>query len=123
VQYDKTRLAKDDTVTATVTVTNNTPAKLGMVVVDLGIPPGFTVDAGDFAELVGSKKIDRFNLTGRQAIIYLETVGGRQKLEFSYTLRARYPLKAQAPKSTVYEYYNPENRSDAKPVGIEVTEG
>lgn len=123
VQYDKTRLAKDDAVTAKVTVTNNTPAKLGMVVVDLGIPPGFTVDAGDFAELVGSEKIDRFNLTGRQAIIYLETVGGRQKLEFSYTLRARYPLKAQAPKSTVYEYYNPENRSDAKPVGIEVTEG
>ncbi|NSW57183.1 MAG: hypothetical protein HPY44_14310 [Armatimonadetes bacterium] len=123
VQYDKTRLAKDDTVTAKVTVSNNTPAKLGMVVVDLGIPPGFTVDAGDFAELVGSKKIDRFNLTGRQVIVYLETVEGRQKLDFSYTLQARYPLKAQAPKSTVYEYYNPENRSDAKPVGIEVTEG
>ena len=123
LRYDKTTLAKDDTITATVTVTNNTPMATSMIIVDLGIPPGFSVDAGDFAELVGSKKIDRFTITGRQVIVYLERMAPRQEITLSYSLRARFPLRAQTPKSTVYEYYNPENRADSKPVAMEVTEG
>ncbi len=123
VEYDKTSLAKDDTVTANVTVRNNTPATTSMVVVDLGIPPGFTVDGGEFAELVGSKKIDRYSLTGRQVIIYLEKMTPNQEIRFSYPLKARFPLKAKTPQSTVYEYYNPDNRAEAEPVDIEVTEG
>lgn len=123
LRYDKTTLAKDDTITATVTVRNQAPAATSMIIVDLGIPPGFSVDAGDFAELVGSKKIDRFTITGRQVIVYLERMAPRQEITFSYGLRARFPLRAQTPKSTVYEYYNPENRADSKPVEMEVTEG
>ena len=123
VEYDKTSLAKDDTVTANVTVKNNTPATTSMIVVDLGIPPGFTVDGGEFAELVGSKKIDRYSLTGRQVIIYLEKMTPNQEIRFSYPLKARFPLKAKTPQSTVYEYYNPDNRAEAEPVDIEVTEG
>ncbi len=30
---------------------------------DLGIPPGFTVDVGGFAELVGQKKIQKYSVT------------------------------------------------------------
>lgn len=123
LRYDKTTLAKDDTVTATVTVRNNTPLATSMIIVDLGIPPGFSVDADAFAELVEAEKIDRFTITGRQVIVYLERMEPREELTFSYTLRARFPLRAQTPKSTVYEYYNPENRADSKPVEMEVTEG
>jgi hypothetical protein len=28
-------------------------------------------------------------------------------LTFSYQLKAKFPVKAQTPKSTAYEYYNP----------------
>jgi len=121
LKYDKTTLAKDDIITANVTVTNNTPGTTSMIIVDLGVPPGFAVDAGDFAELVGSKKIDRFTMTGRQVICYIEEMTPRQQIEFSYSLRAKFPLRAKTPKSTVYEYYNPDNRSDAAPMDIEVT--
>ncbi len=120
VKYDKTALAKDDTIAARVQVQNNTPAAMGMVIIDLGIPPGFSTDPGEFAELVGSKRIDRFSVTGRQAIVYLEKLAPRQRIEFGYTLRARFPLKAKTPKSTVYEYYNPSNRADSEPVEMEV---
>ena len=40
VAWDKTDLAVSDIATATATVTNLTGAKLDMVMVDLGVPPG-----------------------------------------------------------------------------------
>ncbi len=120
VTYDKTQLAKDDTVQANVEIRNNTPATTSMVVVDLGVPPGFTVDSGSFAELVDQGVIDRYNMTGRQVIVYFEELAPNQEIEFSYGLTARFPLKAKTPKSTVYEYYNTENRSDAEPVEMVV---
>jgi len=121
VRYDRTKLAKDDILTASVTVANNTPATTSMIIVDLGVPPGFSVESGDLAELVDMDKIQKFKLTGRQIIVYFEKLEPRQVVEFSYRLRAKFPIKAKTPKSTVYEYYNPENRADAVPVEIEVT--
>ncbi len=123
VKYDKTQLAKDDIVTANVTVKNNLPGKSSMVVVDLGIPPGFQVVPGDLEELVGSKKIQKFNLTGRQIIVYLDEVDSAEPVEFTYRLQAKFPIRAKTPKSMVYEYYNPENRGFAEPVEMRVTAG
>ena len=91
-----------------------------MVLVDLGIPPGFTVDDGDFAELVGSKIIGRYSMTGRQVMVYLERMEPRQVVTFSYQLKARFPIRAKTPKSVAYDYYNPERRSEAQPVEMQV---
>jgi hypothetical protein len=33
-----------------------------MVIVDLGIPPDFNLEAGDFAEMFGAKKIQKFEI-------------------------------------------------------------
>ncbi|MGE5323169.1 MAG: MG2 domain-containing protein, partial [Actinomycetota bacterium] len=41
VAYDRTRLGQDDIATATATVRNNLRGTANMVMVDLGIPPGF----------------------------------------------------------------------------------
>ncbi|MFQ6132942.1 MAG: MG2 domain-containing protein [Armatimonadota bacterium] len=123
VKYDKTQLAKDDLVTASVTVRQNIPGKSGMVVVDLGIPPGFMVEPGDLEELVGSNVIQKFNLTGRQIIVYLDEVDSAKPVSFQYRLRAKFPIRAKTPKSMVYEYYNPENRGFAQPVDMEVRAG
>ncbi len=120
VKYDKTELAQNDVVTAHVKIVNNAPAATQMTIVDLGIPPGFSVESGDLAELVGEKTIQKFSLTGRQIIVYLDRLEPQKPVEFDYRLRAKFPIKAQTPKSTVYEYYNPDNRADAEPVKIEV---
>ncbi|MGQ9732977.1 MAG: alpha-2-macroglobulin family protein, partial [Candidatus Zipacnadales bacterium] len=121
VQYDKTELAVEDMVTAHVTITNNTPGRMGMVLVDLGIPPGFEVQSGDLAELVDSKIIQKYTLTGRQIIIYLEELKAGQKVELQYRLKAKFPIKAKTPDSTVYEYYNPDNRGIAAPIELVVS--
>ena len=120
LQYDRTTLKKDDTLTANVRVRYNAPTSTYMVVVDLGIPPGFKVDPGDFAELLGQKKIEKYSLTGRQITLYLGTLVPKQEVSFSYTLTAKYPIKAKTPQSVVYEYYTPQNRDLAEPVTITV---
>ena len=51
---------------------------------------------------------------------YLEKLAPKQVVKFSYRLRAKFPMRAQTPKSTAYEYYNPDNRADAEPVAITV---
>ncbi len=120
IEYDKTELAVDDIVTANVTIANQTPGRMGMVLVDLGIPPGFKVQPGDLAELVGSKVIQKYTLTGRQIIVYIEEMEAGKKVELTYRLRAKFPIKAKTPDSTAYEYYNPDNRGVAEPVDLVV---
>ncbi len=122
ISYDKTELVKDDVLTANVLISNNRPAQANMVIVDLGIPPGFDVMAGDLAELVDDGSISRFNLTGRQIIVYLDVVDQKKPVEFSYRLKAKFPVKAKTPKSTVYEYYNPDIKDEALPQEITVNE-
>ena len=118
--YDRTTLNKDDMVTADVTVKNNLPGTTSMIIVDLGIPPGFEVQGEDFANLVEKGTLQKYSLTGRQIICYLEKLDPQQTVKFSYRLRAKFPIKAQTPKSRVYEYYNPERQAEARPVDMVV---
>jgi hypothetical protein len=122
VDYDRTKLSTKDLLRATANVKYNGKQPTYMVIVDLGIPPGFTVDAGDFAELVGAKKIQKFTLTSRQATLYLGDVKPGEVQKFAYTLRPKYPVKAKAPAAVAYEYYTPANRGAAAPVELTVEE-
>ena len=36
-------------------------------------------------------------------------------MEFSYRLQARFPLSAQTPASSAYDYYNPDVAGEAQP--------
>lgn len=116
VTYDRAELAVNDTVGVNVVVTLNEGVAQSAIV-DLGLPPGFSVEAEDLARLVARyqdtpedyayARIERYELTGRQIIIYVSDLTAGQPLEFSYRLRAKFPLKAQTPASTAYDYYNP----------------
>ncbi|MHC4387452.1 MAG: MG2 domain-containing protein [Planctomycetota bacterium] len=121
VEYDRTQLAAEDIISVTATVTNNRRGKAKMVIVDLGLPPGFTLIPDNLNRLVEKKVIEKYSTTGRQIIVYLREVGHSQPVEISYQLLAKYPLKAKTPKSTVYEYYNPDVRAEAEPIQIVVS--
>lgn len=118
VAYDKTELAVNDMVAVQVTVTNHRPAAAQMVIVDLGIPPGFDVQAAGLDQLVKDGTIEKYELTGRQIIVYFEEIAGNGVVEFAYELRARFPLRAQSPSSRVYQYYNPEIEGTASPQAL-----
>jgi alkylhydroperoxidase/carboxymuconolactone decarboxylase family protein YurZ len=122
VDYDRTKLSTTDTLKATATLKYNGDVPTYMVIVDLGIPPGFNVDAGDFAEMVGAKKIEKFTVTARQVTLYLGDVKPGDEMKFTYSLKPKYPIKAKTPATAAYEYYTPANRATAKPVEL-VVEG
>ena len=85
-----------------------------------GIPPGFAVDAGAFEHLIESGMIAKYELTSNQCILYVRNIQPKKTLHFQYQLRARYPIRAKAPASHVYEYYNPQNKAQTQPVEIVV---
>jgi len=126
VAYDRTHLAQDDIATATAAIRNNLTKPANMVMVDLGIPPGFDLLSEDLQEYVeksaGQKsgRLEKFSLTATQAILYFDALAPAAELSVKFRLRAKYPIRAQTFASRVYEYYDPEVSSVARPVQLEV---
>lgn len=119
VKYDKTELELNDIVKVNVKCKLKKEGKAEMVIIDLGIPPGFSVLTPSLDEIVG-KNIQKYNLTPRQIIIYVEQIESKKPLEFSYMMKAKYPIKAKSPTSRIYEYYNNEQESIILPVEFNV---
>jgi len=122
VDYDRTKLSTADLLKAKATLKYNGKIPTYMVIVDLGIPPGFTADAGDFAEMVAAKRVQKFSLTSRQVTLYLGDVKPGETLTFAYGLKPKYPIKAKTPETVAYEYYTPAHRATAQPVELVVEE-
>jgi hypothetical protein len=131
VTYDRTELAVDDTVGVNVKVTLNQPgARAEQAMIDLGLPPGFTLVSEDLDGVVArfndvspeytGPQVQRYELTGRQILVYATNLSAEQPLAFNFRLRAKYPLRVQAPASSAYDYYNPEKRGESAPVVLEV---
>jgi uncharacterized protein YfaS (alpha-2-macroglobulin family) len=127
VAYDRTKLAQNDTVTATATVRNNLKDTANMVMVDLGIPPGFDLQSEDLQDLVAKTaeqqtgRLEKFSLTATQAILYFNALAPGSETQIRFHLRAKYPIRARTFESKVYEYYDPAVSSTARPVQLEVT--
>jgi hypothetical protein len=126
VTYDRTRLSQDDIATATATVKNNLATRANMVMVDLGIPPGFDLHSEDlqtFQEQTAASKggrLEKFSLTATQAILYFDSIAPGGTVKIGFRLRAKYPIRARTFQSRVYEYYDPDVNSTARPVQLEV---
>jgi hypothetical protein len=130
VRYDRTDLQVDDSVRVDVMAKLNIEGTAKMVVLDLGIPPGFEVQAEDLSARVQQDfqkgeeypgaTVKRFDLTGRQIIVYLQNLSYGEPISFHYGLRAKYPLRVKTPASTAYDYYNPDQVGVAQPEVVAV---
>jgi uncharacterized protein YfaS (alpha-2-macroglobulin family) len=126
VNYDRTKLAQEDIVTATAIIRNNLDKAANMVMVDLGIPPGFDLlseDVQDYEEKsanLKSGRLEKFNLTATQAILYFNSLTPGEAVRLPFRLRAKYPVRARTFQSRVYEYYDPDVKSVTRPIPLEV---
>jgi len=68
--YDRIELAVGDSVTATATVVNRMPDAAPMVILDLPIPAGFTIDREGLDRLVTAGTIAKFQMNPRSAVAY-----------------------------------------------------
>jgi uncharacterized protein YfaS (alpha-2-macroglobulin family) len=128
VTYDRTHLVQNDVATASVTIRNNLPKTANMVMVDLGIPPGFDLLSEDLQTLqektadAKTGALEKFSLTATQAILYFNALSPKQTVTLNIRLRAKYPIRARTFQSRVYEYYDPAINSTARPVQLEVSQ-
>jgi len=123
VSYDRTKLQVNDVVNVTAEVELLAEGTAGTILIDLGVPPGFSPLISDLDALVESGLVSRYERTGRQILLYVTDMPSGQPYTFDYRLRARFPIKAQTPSSTAYDYYTPDQRDTTGPQRIVVTLG
>ena len=120
VEYDRSELRRNDTVTCKITGANQRPYRVEMVMIDIGIPPGFRVEKPALDEYVEDGAFAKYTLTPRQLLIYIESMDGGAKVELNVPMKATLPMMAKAPESTIYEYYNPEDKKISPPQELKV---
>ena len=131
--YDRTQLSVNDLVEVSVKVSLNEAGSVAeSAIIDLGLPPGFSLQSEDLAALVtyyndvpedyAHPIIQRYELTGRQIIIYIKNLSAEEPIEFSYHLLAEFPLRVQTPASGAYDYYNPTVSGENLPQTLIVNE-
>jgi hypothetical protein len=80
-------------------------------------------DLQDFKEKTAAHKtgrLEKFNLTATQAILYFNSIAAGDTVKLKFRLRAKFPIRARTFQSRVYEYYDPEVSAVARPVQLEV---
>ncbi|KPJ74785.1 MAG: hypothetical protein AMS14_04805 [Planctomycetes bacterium DG_20] len=115
VDYDRTELRTGGVVRVRAAVTNRTATDARMVLVDIGTPPGFAVRPAGLEKLRERGAIQRYTLTARGVIVYLDRLPAGRTLAITYEMTARMPLRAVARPTTVYAYYDPDRRAAARP--------
>jgi hypothetical protein len=126
VAYDRTHLSQDDVANATATIKNNLNKNANMIMVDLGIAPGFELLSEDLqaylekSKVLKSGRLEKFSLTATQAILYFDSFAAGETVTLCFRLRAKYPIRARTFQSRVYEYYDPQVHAVARPVQLEV---
>jgi alpha-2-macroglobulin-like protein len=113
VAYDRTSLVVDETVEATVTLTNLEANGQNMVHATVGVPPGFEVLGEDFADELESKALSHWESTAKQLELYVPVLAPSGSLAVTYRLRATMPLKAEDGGAKVFPYYQPTEQSTA----------
>jgi len=64
--------------------------------------------------------LSKCSVTATQAILYFDSFAPGDTVTVKFHLRAKYTIRARTFKSRVYEYYDPEVSSVARPAQTEV---
>ncbi|RJP19071.1 MAG: hypothetical protein C4527_28085 [Candidatus Omnitrophota bacterium] len=120
VEYDRSELRCNDTVICQVKAKNVRRQRVEMVMIDVGIPPGFRADQPALDDYVTKGKIAKFTIMSRQLLIYIESMEGGQEISLDIPMKATLPMVAKAPESKVYEYYNPDVQKVSVPQELKV---
>jgi hypothetical protein len=109
VQYDRTQGQTGDAFTATVRAERVGSSGYGMLLAEIGLPPGIDVDRESLeAALRGNGSFFRYEIRPDRVVAYLWPRD--KEAGFQFKFRARYGIDAQSAPSVLYDYYNPEEQ-------------
>jgi len=113
--FDKTEGRINDTITCHVAVERVGFRGYGMMLAEIGLPPGADVDRSSLETAMkgSSWSISQYDVLPDRVVLYLWAQPGGVRFDFQF--RPRFGLNAQTAPAVVYDYYNPESRATLPP--------
>jgi CD109 antigen len=121
VIYDAQGIEVDQVVDVKVRVAYTGPkAETGMTIVDVSVPTGFEAVRTSLDALLASKTVSRADVAGRKVIFYVDGLKTGSPMEFTFQVKALYPVRSEPPISKAYEYYDPAVQATTRGAGLVV---
>jgi CD109 antigen len=117
-KFDKTEAQVGDAITCHVEIERVGFRGYGMLLVEIGLPPGAEVDRNLLETARKDWTIMQYDVLPDRLVLYVWPRGGPVKLDFQF--RPRFGMAAKTAPSLVYDYYNPESRVVLAPVKFRV---
>jgi uncharacterized protein YfaS (alpha-2-macroglobulin family) len=118
VKYDKPRPTVGEPVRCHVEAERIGFRGYGMMLAEIGLPPGAEVDRESMERAKGADGVDGYEIQPDRVVFYLWPRAGGSR--FDFTFRMRYRVEAMTAPSVLYDYYNPDAHSVVTPVKFSV---
>jgi hypothetical protein len=120
VKFDKTDGKINDEITCNVETERVGSRGWGMILAEIGVPPGADVDRSSLEMAVKNSgwTISQYDVLPDRVVVYLWPPSGGVKFNFKF--RPRFGLNAKTAASVVYDYYNPEARAVVEPATFRI---
>jgi hypothetical protein len=106
---------------AAVSITNKSDKPIPTPVAIVGIPGGLEVRHDQLKELVKSGKIDAYEVTGREVVLYWRYLKAKDNIDLPLSLIAAVPGTFTGPASRAYLYYTDEYKNWAPGLKVTIT--
>jgi hypothetical protein len=91
----------------------------GMLLAEIGLPPGADVSRESLDKaLEADWSLSRYDILPDRIVLYMWSKAGGSRFNFSF--KPRYGIDAQTPASVIYDYYNEESKGTVAPLRFEV---
>ncbi len=119
-QFNKTEGKIGEEITCNVKVERVGFTGYGMLLAEIGLPPGVDVDRASLDEAITKSNwaVNQYDVLPDRVVLYLWPRAGGVSFDFKF--RPRFGLQAKAASSTVYDYYNPEARTTVSPAAFTI---
>jgi hypothetical protein len=119
VKFDRASSAVGESILCTVHAERVGFHGYGMMLAEIGLPPGADVDRASL-EALSSKTWDvqSYEIQPDRVVFYLWPRAGGTT--FSFSLKPRFAMSAQSAESLLYDYYNPEARVSVPPARFSI---
>jgi len=119
-KFDKTESRTSDEITCHVEAERVGFRGYGMMLAEIGLPPGADVDRNSLETAMTSSgwSLTQYDVLPDRVVVYLWPRAGGVKFDFKF--RPRFGLKAKSAASVIYDYYNPEERAILQPAVFKI---
>jgi hypothetical protein len=118
VAFDKTNTKIGEPINCTVKAERVDFRGYGMMLAEIGLPPGAEVDRASLDKAMTSSgwDINQFDVLPDRVIVYLWPRAGGTT--FSFAFKTRFGINAETARSVLYDYYNPDAQAIVPPARL-----